>query len=127
MAKLLLADVTDRDPKALVFESHRKGYLTLGQARYTFQKATRAVEGCVGVRLHDLRHTCASLSISAGANPKVLQRLMGHKTATITLDRYGHLFPDDLDAVAEALDTAAADWLRTGPTLRAVPDDQNGL
>ena len=32
----------------------------------------------------------------------------------LTLDRYGHLFPDDLDAVAEALDNAAAYWLRTG-------------
>lgn len=42
---------------------------------------------------HDLRHTCASLAISAGANVKVLQRLLGHKTATLTLDRYGHLFP----------------------------------
>jgi hypothetical protein len=42
--------------------------------------------------------------------------LLGHKTAVLTLDRYGHLFPDDLDAVAVAFDTAAtttADALRT--------------
>lgn len=32
--------------------------------------------------------------------------MLGHKTATLTLDRYGHLFPDDLDAVAQSLDTA---------------------
>jgi integrase len=51
-----------------------------------------------------LRHTCASLAISAGANVKVVQKLLGHKTATLTLDRYGHLF---LDAVADAFDTAA--------------------
>jgi hypothetical protein len=51
---------------------------------------------------------------------------MGHKTATLTLDRYGHLFPDDLDRIADAFDAAAentADWLRTGPSLRAVPSD----
>ena len=54
------------------------GYLTLGQARYTFQKAAAAVDSCDGVRLHDLRHTCASLAISAGANVKVVQRLLGH-------------------------------------------------
>jgi integrase len=36
------------------------------------------------------------LAIAAGANVKVLQTLLGHKTATLTLDRYGHLFPDDL-------------------------------
>ena len=59
------------------------------------------------MRLHDLRHTCASLAISAGANVKVVQRLLGHKTAVLTLDRYGHLFPDDLDAVADAFDAAA--------------------
>ena len=44
---------------------------------------------------------------------KVVQRLLGHKTAVLTLDRYGHLFPDDLDAVADAFDSAAR-LLRTG-------------
>lgn len=70
---------------------------------------------------HDLRHTCASLAISAGANVKVPQTLLGHKTATLTLDRYGHLFPDDLESVADAFDAAAhsaADDLRTIPALR---------
>jgi integrase len=88
----------------------------VGRARYGFQKATAAVHGCQGVRLHDLRHTCASFAISAGANVKVLQKLLGHKTAVLTLDRYGHLFPDDLDAVAVAFNKAAAttaDALRT--------------
>lgn len=42
----------------------------------------------------------------------MVQRLLGHKTAVLTLDRYGHLFPDDLDAVAAAFDSAA-DRLRT--------------
>jgi integrase len=67
------------------------------------------------------------LSIAAGCNVKVLQRLLGHKTATMTLDRYGHLFPDDLDRIADAFDVAAAstaDALRTVPTLRAIPASQ---
>ena len=34
---------------------------------------------------------------------KVVQKLLGHKSAVLTLDKYGHLFPDDLDAVADAL------------------------
>jgi integrase len=54
------------------------GNLTLGQARYAFTKAVTAVGGIDGVRLHDLRHTCASLAISAGANVKVVQKLLGH-------------------------------------------------
>ena len=60
------------------------------------------------MRLHDLRHTCASLAISSGANIKVVQKLLGHNSAVLTLDRYGHLFPDDLDAVAAAFNTAGA-------------------
>jgi hypothetical protein len=42
----------------------------------------------------------------------VVQKLLGHNSAVLTLDKYGHLFPDDLDAVADAFDTAA-DALRT--------------
>lgn len=117
VAALLTTEVDGRAADDLVFPSARGGgYLTLGQARYAFQKATRVVDGCDGVRLHDLRHTAASLAISAGANIKVVQKLLGHKTAVLTLDRYGHLYADDLDAVATALNTAAkttADALRT--------------
>jgi len=57
------------------------------------------------------------LAISAGANVKVVQKLLGHKTAVLTLDRYGHLFSDDLDAVADAFDPAAQ---TTAGGLRAV-------
>lgn len=52
---------------------------------------------------HDLRHTAASLAISAGANVKVVQRMLGHKSAKVTLDTYAALFPDDLDNVTAAL------------------------
>lgn len=60
---------------------------------------------------HDLRHTAASLAISAGANIKVLQRMLGHASAAMTLDRYADLFEDDLDTVAGALHTARKDQL----------------
>ncbi|MGV8851725.1 MAG: tyrosine-type recombinase/integrase [Rhodoglobus sp.] len=56
--------------------------------------------------LHDLRHTAASLAISAGANVKAVQRMLGHASAAMTLDVYADLFDDDLDAVATALDHA---------------------
>jgi integrase len=65
---------------------------------------------------HDLRHTAASLAISAGANVKAVQRMMGHAKASLTLDTYAALFDDDLDAVAANLDAAmrsAAYPLRT--------------
>jgi integrase len=53
------------------------------------------------ISAHALRHTAASLAISAGANPKVVQRMLGHASAAMTLDVYADLFDSDLDAVAE--------------------------
>ena len=59
----------------------------------------------------------ASLAVSAGANLKAVQRMLGHAKASMTLDVYADLFDDDLDVVADQLDTAiksTADSLRTG-------------
>lgn len=55
---------------------------------------------------HDLRHTAASLAVSAGANVKAVQRMLGHASAAMTLDVYADLFDDDLDGVAVAMDRA---------------------
>lgn len=57
-----------------------------------------------GLRVHDLRHTAASLAISAGGNIKAIQRMLGHKHASLTLDRYGHLYEEDLEELAARLD-----------------------
>lgn len=57
------------------------------------------------ITAHALRHTAASLAISAGANPKVVQRMLGHASAAMTLDVYADLFESDLDAVADRLDS----------------------
>ncbi|MDP9852350.1 integrase [Corynebacterium lowii] len=53
--------------------------------------------------LHDLRHTAASLAVRSGANVKVVQNMLGHASAAVTLNTYSDLFPDDLDRVAEAM------------------------
>ncbi len=55
---------------------------------------------------HDLRHAAASLAISAGANVKAVQRMLGHSSTVMTLDTYADLFEDDLASVAEALSEA---------------------
>lgn len=55
---------------------------------------------------HEFRHTAASLAIASDADVKVVQEMLGHKSATMTQDLYGHLFPDRLDAVADAMDKA---------------------
>ena len=62
--------------------------------------------GIPGFHPHELRHTAASLAIASGADVKVVQQMLGHKSAVMTLDQYGHLFGDRLDVVADAMDTA---------------------
>ncbi|WP_442636625.1 tyrosine-type recombinase/integrase [Rossellomorea marisflavi] len=54
------------------------------------------------IRFHDLRHTCASLLLSAGVHPKVVQELLGHSSIKVTMDKYSHLMPN---MQAEAADT----------------------
>ena len=53
---------------------------------------------------YDLRHTFASRAIQAGADIKALQGWLGHSSATLTLDTYGHLFPDRLDELADRIE-----------------------
>ncbi len=57
-----------------------------------------------GLRFYDLRHTCASLLIAQGASVKAVQAQLGHATASITLDTYGHLFPSEMEALADHLE-----------------------
>ena len=56
-----------------------------------------------------MRHTAASLAISAGANVKAVQRMLGHASAAMTLDTYADLFEDDLDNVSERMDAVRAE------------------
>ncbi len=46
------------------------------------------------IRLHDLRHSCATILLAAGEHPKVVQELLGHSSVQLTLDTYSHLVPD---------------------------------
>lgn len=108
----------------LVFASQRGDVLRASNYRKRF--FTAAVEECQAadkafpsITPHDLRHTAASLAVSAGANVKAVQRMLGHAKASMTLDVYADLFDDDLDGVAVSLDAAiksAAAPLRTKST-----------
>jgi integrase len=83
-------------------------YLPRPKSRYGwFQGAVN--RACVQkISPHDLRHTCASLAVSAGANVLALARMLGHKKASVTLRVYSDLFDTDLDALADVMDTAYA-------------------
>jgi integrase len=70
-----------------------------------FRRLTRRV-GLDGVRLHDLRHTMASLYLEQGVNPKTVAERLGHASVTITLDLYSHCLPGVQEAAAVQFDTA---------------------
>jgi integrase len=113
----LVEHVAGKDPEDLVFTSPRGAPLRNHNFRArVFTPAANAI-GVPQLTPHDLRHTAASLAVQAGANVKAVQRMLGHASAAMTLDVYAGLFGDDLDAVADRLDEAAAkaraDYLRT--------------
>ena len=62
--------------------------------------------GLPDIRFHDLRHTCATLLLSRGHHPKLVQELLGHASVAITLDRYSHVLPGMGDQTAAAMEAA---------------------
>lgn len=67
-----------------------------------------AKAGLDGLRFHDLRHTFVSLWVALGRNPKEVSKVAGHSSVAFTLDRYGHLYEQDDDGLADALDRLLA-------------------
>jgi integrase len=120
IAAELAALMVGRDRDDLVFTDMRGGVLRNSNWRArVFEPAVRrcqkADESFPSITPHDLRHTAASLAVSAGANVKAVQRMLGHAKASMTLDVYADLFDADLDDVAANLDVAiraAADAAR---------------
>jgi integrase len=89
----------------LVFPGPDGGYLPRPKSSGGWFSAAVDRAKVQNITPHDLRHTCASLAISAGVNVLALQRMLGHTSAKVTLDTYADLFDDDLDAVAVTLDS----------------------
>jgi integrase len=58
------------------------------------------------IRFHDLRHTCATLLLREGVNPKVVSEMLGHTSITITLNTYSHVLPGMQDSAVDAMEAA---------------------
>ncbi|NMA62252.1 MAG: site-specific integrase, partial [Firmicutes bacterium] len=62
--------------------------------------------GVKNIRFHDLRHTCATLLLAKGVNPKIVQERLGHTDISMTLNRYSHVTPTMQDSAARLLGDA---------------------
>jgi integrase len=98
-----LAEYTDRSRDALVFTTESGAPLRNNNWRSRVWEPGLVAAGLPRIRIHDLRHTCATLLIAQGAHAKAIQRHLGHSSIQITFDTYGHLLPDEQDRVAAAL------------------------
>jgi integrase len=114
LAGLLEQRCKGKQPDDLIFTSPLGKTVRLSNWRKTVFDPAVSAAGLTGLRPHDLRHTAASLAIQSGANVKVVQQMLGHASAAMTLDVYAGLFSDDLDSVADRLDALVTQMHHVG-------------
>ena len=101
-----LEEYAEPGPDGLVFTTPKGAYLLRSPFnRFVWRPAVQQV-GPDGLRVHDLRHTAATLAAAAGATTKELMERMGHASPTVAL-RYQHVMADRQAALALALDDLA--------------------
>ena len=96
--------VGKRGPNELIFTAPKGGPLRYQNFLARVWHPVLAEMGLPIVGVHVLRHSAAARMIAAGATPKTLQKVLGHRRAAFSLTVYGHLFDADLDALADRLD-----------------------
>ena len=97
---MLGAPLRDDD---LVFSDHEGRPLLPDTVSNAWRRLAKRT-GLQGIRLHDGRHTHASLMLKQGVHPKVVQERLGHATISTTLDLYSHVSPGLQQAAAEGFD-----------------------
>lgn len=107
---LIAEQVKGKGPEDLVFPAPMGGFLRHARRNERWFKRGREAAGVPDTMVpHDFRHTAASLAVQSGANVKGVQKMLGHKSAAMTLDVYADLFDDDLTVVAQAMNRARAE------------------
>lgn len=115
-----------RGREGFVFTAPDGGHIDPDNFRTRIWTPAVAAVGLTPLRIHDLRHTTANLAIAAGADVKMLQTMVGHASAVMTLDRYGHLMPGRAQVVADPLDVLAR-AATAGPIPPALPLESRDL
>jgi integrase len=72
-------------------------------------KALLKTANLPNIRLHDLRHSCASLLLVQGVNPRVVTETLGHSQISLTLNTYSHVLPSLQQDAAERMHAALSD------------------
>ena len=106
LASSLADAIRDRDPDAYVFPGPDGGPMRNDWFRWRFDKACTSA-GLSGITPKTLRHTAGSLAVASGASVVTVQKLLGHRNATTTMNVYSQMLPDDFDKLAAAMDAAA--------------------
>jgi integrase len=101
---LLAAGALWRD-EGLVVTTMRGGPVEPRNVNHWFERARQAA-GLEWLRLHDMRHACATFQLAQGVEPRTVMALLGHSTIRLTIDTYGHVLPDRMHAAAEAMNDA---------------------
>jgi integrase len=108
-----LATGTLWQENGLVFSNELGGPLNgISVLRYRFLPVLQRAN-LPRMRFHDLRHTCATLLLGCGVNPKIVSELLGHSTVAITLDLYSHVLPMMQQAAASAMEAALGNTYRS--------------
>lgn len=94
------------EDSGLAFTSRIGTYIGGGNLHRAFKKMLTRAGLPEETRFHDLRHTCATLLLTRGVHPKVVQELLGHADIALTLNVYSHVLPDMGGAAAGAMDDA---------------------
>jgi integrase len=93
------------NPDDLVFANYRSGPLDDARVRQRFKELLDK-HGLPDIRLHDLRHICATLLISQKIEPRMVMEILGHSQISLTLNTYTHILKGATQAAADAMDGA---------------------
>lgn len=106
------------NPLGLVFTSRKGTPLDDSNVRRSFRRILESA-GLPHLRLHDLRHSCASILIAQGVPARVITEILGHSQVSFTLQTYGHVFDEAKQEAARAMDAALAPMSTPLSTLGA--------
>ena len=107
--------------KDFVFTNNVGDHWHPDTASSTFQEVLKAA-GLPHVRLHDLRHSCATMLLAKGVHPKLVQHQLGHSRFTTTMDRYSHVMPEGRAEVADAMQEMLTEERKKGEGIPSGDD-----